>query len=145
MKRIAFQEEWRSSYGPYYAGSVLDRKSTSRYYMILGGNLVIWRSKKHNVVARFSAEDEFRAMKPGVCELLWMEIVLDDLRIKYDNAIRLFCDNKSTVSIAHNLVQHDRTKHEEIDQHFIKGKLENGLINTACVLLKHQMVDVLTK
>ena len=42
----------------------------------------------------------------------------------------LVCDNKSAISIAHNLVQHDRTKHVEIDRHFIKEKLDNGLIAT---------------
>ncbi|RDX99177.1 putative mitochondrial protein, partial [Mucuna pruriens] len=45
-----------------YAGSIVDRRSTCRYCMFLGGNLVTWRSKKQNVVARSSAEAEFRAM-----------------------------------------------------------------------------------
>ena len=97
--------------------------------MFWGGNLVTWRSKKQNVVARSSAEVEFRAMTQGVCELLWMKIILD-LKIKYEAPMGLACDNKSAISIAHSPVQHDRTKHLEIDRHFIKEKLDDGLIAT---------------
>jgi hypothetical protein len=128
-----------------YAGSVSDRRSTTRYCMFLGGNLVTWRSKKQNVVARSSAEAEFRAMAQGVCELLWMKIILDDLKIEYEAPMRLFCDNKSAISIAHNPVQHDRTKHIEIDRHFIKEKLDSGLISTQHVPSGLQLADVLTK
>ena len=128
-----------------YAGSIVDRRSTTGYCMFLGGNLVAWRSKKQNVVARSSAEAEFRAMAQGICELLWMKIILDDLKIKYEVPMRLLCDNKSAISIAHNPVQHDRTKHIEIDRHFIKEKLDNGLVMTTYVPSEHQLADALTK
>lgn len=97
-----------------YARSIVDRRSTTGYCMFLGGNLVTWRSKKHNVVAKSSADAEFRAMAQGVCELLWMKIILDDLKIKYEAPMGLFCDNKFAISISHNPVQHDRTKYIEI-------------------------------
>ena len=80
---------------------------------------MLWRSKKQNVVARSSAEAEFRAMAQGMCKQLWLKIVLEDLKIKWDGPMRLYCDNKSTINITHNSVQHDRTKHIEIDRHFI--------------------------
>ena len=98
------------------------------YCMFLGGNLVTWKSKKQNVVARSSVELEFRAIAQGVCELLQLKIILDDLRIKWEGPIKLYCDNKSTINIAHNLVQYERTKHMEIDRNFIKEKLEGGPI-----------------
>lgn len=128
-----------------YAGSVVDRKSTSGYCTFLGGNLVTWRSKKQNVVAWSSAEAEYRAMAQGVCELLWLKIVLEDLRVKWDGPMKLYCDNKSAISIAHNPVQHDRTKHIEIDRHFIKEKLDSGLICTPYVSTHGQLADILTK
>ena len=90
-----------------YAGSAIDRRSTTEYCTFLGGNLVTWRSKKQNVVARSSIEAEFRAMAQGICELLWLKIILEDLKIKWDGPMKLFCDNKSAISIAHNPVQHD--------------------------------------
>ena len=129
---VLFKRSGNLSIGMYtdvdHAGSVIDRRSTSGYCMFLGGNLVTWRSKKQNVVAWSSVEAEFRAMAQGICELLWMKIILDDLKIKYEVPMKLFCDNKSTISIAHDPVQHDRTKHTEIDWHFIKEKLDSGLI-----------------
>ena len=57
--------------------------------------------------------------------------------------MKLYCDNKSAISIAHNLVQHDRTKHIEIDRHFIKEKLENGLITILYVSSSNQLADIL--
>jgi len=98
--------------------------------LFLGCNLVAWKSKKQTVVSRSSAEAEFRAMTQGICELLWLNNILEDLRIKSDELMRLYCDNKSTISIAHNSVQHDRIKHIEVDRHFIKEQLDSGLICT---------------
>ena len=96
-------------------------------------------------MARSSAEVEFRSMALGLCELLWLRIVLDDLKIKIQGTIDIFCDNQSTINIAHNPVQHDRTKHIEIDRHFIKEKLDGGLIRIPYVLSENQVADVLTK
>ncbi|XP_048139417.1 uncharacterized mitochondrial protein AtMg00810-like [Rhodamnia argentea] len=89
-----------------WAGSP-DRKSISGYCIFLGGNLVTWRSKKQNVVARSSAEAEFRAMAQGVCELLWLKGLLEDLGVSAHLPMMLYCDNKAAISIAHNPVQHD--------------------------------------
>ena len=58
-------------------------------------------------MARSNVEAQFRAMAQGVCELLWLKIILEDLKIRWDGPIRLYYDNKFAISIAHNLVQHD--------------------------------------
>ena len=97
------------------------------------------------MVARSSAESEFRAITQGLFELLLLKIILDDLRIKWDGPMKLYCDNKSTINIAHNPIQHDRTKHIEIDRHFIKEKLEEGVVCMSYVPSKHQLADILTK
>ena len=128
-----------------YAGSVVDRISTTGYCIFLGGNLVTWRSKKQNVVARSSAESEFRAIAQGLCELLWLKIILDDLRVKWEYPMKLYSDNKSAINIAHNPIQHDRTKHIEIDRHFIKEKLEEGLVCMSYVPSECQLADIFTK
>ena len=80
------------------------------------------------MVARSSAEAEFRGMSHGVCELLWLKKLLRDLGFKPNGAMKLHCDNKAAIEIAHNPVQHDRTKHVEIDRHFIKEKLDAGIV-----------------
>jgi hypothetical protein len=76
-----------------------------------------------------NAEAEFRAMAHGVCETLWLKILLKELGFDSKDSIRLYCDNKVTISIAHNPVQHDQTKHLANDRHFIKEKLQ-GVICT---------------
>jgi hypothetical protein len=82
--------------------------------------LVSWRSKKQNVVARSTAEAEYHAMALGVSEGAWLQRVLLELGLSEKDPIMLYCDNKAAISIANNPVQHDRTKHVEIDRHFIK-------------------------
>lgn len=82
----------------------------------MGGNLVTWRSKKQKVVALSSAEAEFRGIAKGLCELLWLRRLLIEICFAPSCEIELFCDNKAAINISHNLVQHDRTKHVEVDR-----------------------------
>lgn len=84
-------------------------------------------------------------MAKGICELLWLKFILENLRIKYDEPIRLNYDNKYAISIAHNPVQHDRTKYIEADKHFIKENLDNDLIYTPYVSSQDNLADLLTK
>lgn len=70
-------------------------------------------------MARSSAGAEIRVMTQGICELLRIKIILDDLKVKWNESMRLYCD-KLAISITHNPVQRDRAKHIEIDGHFIR-------------------------
>ncbi|RDX94369.1 Copia protein, partial [Mucuna pruriens] len=71
--------------------------------------------EKQNVIARSSVETEFRVIAQGARELLWMKIVLNDLKIKYEAPMKLFCNNKCATNIAHNPIRYERTKHIKID------------------------------
>ena len=128
-----------------WVGSVTDKRSTSGYCTFLWENLVTWRSKKQSVVARSSAEAEYRAMTQGICEIIWLKRVLEELRSPVELPMKLFCDNKAAISIANNPVQHDRTKHMEVDQHFIKEKLESGVIYIPFIPTTQQVAGVFTK
>ena len=87
---------------------------------------------------------KFQSMAHGIYEL-WMKIILTDFRVRWEGSMRLYCDNKSTISISHNPIQHDRTKHVEVDQHFIKEKLDSRLVCIPYISTKNQLVDILIK
>ena len=84
-------------------------------------------------------------MAHGMCEGIWLRRVLLELRIPVEKSMKIFCDNQAAISIAKNLVHHDRTKHVEIDRHFIKEKVEEGKIELTYILTSLQTTDILTK
>ncbi|CAL9020206.1 unnamed protein product, partial [Prunus brigantina] len=127
-----------------YEGNITDKHSTSGYFTFVGGNLVTWRSKKQNVVSRSSTESEYRGIAQWVCEILCMRWLLAEIGFRLDVATKLHCDGQSAFEIANNLVQHDRTKHVEVDRHFIKEKLEHKFISIPFVPSLEQIADMLT-
>ncbi|XP_071739272.1 secreted RxLR effector protein 161-like [Rutidosis leptorrhynchoides] len=105
-----------------------DRRSTSGFFTIVGGNLVAWRSKKQKVVSLSSAESEFR-----------------EIGFSPKEAIQILCDNEAAIAISENPVQHDLTKHVEIDRHFIREKLDGEIISLSSIRSEDQLADILTK
>ena len=87
--------------------------------MFIGGNLRSWKSKKQDVVARSSVEAEYQAMTLATCELIWLKHLLQELKFGKDEQMKHLCDNQVALHISSNLVFHERTKHIEVDCHFI--------------------------
>ncbi|CAL8170056.1 unnamed protein product [Prunus armeniaca] len=128
-----------------WAGSITDRHSMSGYFTFVCGNLVTWRSKMQKVVSRSSVEAEYCGMAQGVCKLLWLRRLLRDLGFGPQKPMDLYCDNKTAIAIAHNPMQHDRTKYVEVDQHFVKEKLDAEIISFPFISSEYQLTNVLTK
>jgi hypothetical protein len=122
-----------------------DRKSTTGFCTFVGGNLVTWKSKKQNVVARSSAEAEYRAMASSASELTWIKQILSDFGIQVQIPMKMFCDNQSARHITSNPVFHERTKHIEVDCHFIRENIQAKEIETPFVRSGDQLADVFTK
>ena len=85
--------------------------------------MILWKSKKQSVVSRSSAESECRAMAQFVCEIMWTRQLLMEVGIETSIPAKLWCDNQAAIHIASNLVFHERTKHIEIDCHFVREKI----------------------
>jgi len=99
--------------------SLSDRRSTSGYCVSISGNLISWKGKKQSVVARSSTEAEYRAMSSATCELVWLKKLFQELQFGDVIQMTLICDNQEALHISSNPVFHERTKHIEIDCHFI--------------------------
>ncbi|PON92119.1 hypothetical protein TorRG33x02_121910, partial [Trema orientale] len=94
---------------------------------------------------RSRVEVEFRALAHGVCEGIWLRRILEELKMPFQEPMKMFFDNLAAISIAKNPVHHDQTKHVEIDRHFIMEKIEKGAIQLVYVFTSQQPADILTK
>ena len=92
-----------------------------------------------------STEAEYRVLADTTFELLWLRWLLKDLGVSTSSTTPLYCDNQSAIHIAHNDVFHERTKHIEIDCHFIHCHLVHGVLKLISVSSKDQLVDIFTK
>ncbi|KAH9696545.1 retrovirus-related pol polyprotein from transposon RE2 [Citrus sinensis] len=122
-----------------------DRKSIGSYCIYLGNNLISWSSKKQYVVTRSSAESEYRALAATSAELTWLQSLFTELGINCTDKPTIWCDNISATELARNPVYHSRTKHIEIDMHFIRNKVVAGELRIKYVPSEEQVADIMTK
>nr|GEZ17806.1 copia protein [Tanacetum cinerariifolium] len=92
-----------------------------------------------------STEAEYRALADATCEVSWLKCLFKDLGVTTSSPTTVYCDNASAISLASNLVLHARTKHIEIDCHFVRDKIRQGLIVLTFIPTLHQLADALTK
>ncbi|XP_043725672.1 uncharacterized mitochondrial protein AtMg00810-like [Telopea speciosissima] len=129
-----------------WAGSPVDRRSTTGFCTFVGGNIVTWKRKKQSGVARLSAEAEYRAMASATSEIVWLRILLQELGCETTaKPTKFFCDNQAATHIASNPVFHEKTKHIEVDCHFVREKVQDKTIETPFVCSEDQLADIFTK
>lgn len=128
-----------------WGGCPSTRRSTSGYCVFLGDNLLSWSSKRKPTVSRSSAEAEYRGVANAVAETCWLRNLLRELQSPLAKATIVYCDNVSSVYLSSNPVQHQRTKHIEMDIHFVRDKVATGQIRVLHVPSSLQYADIFTK
>ncbi|KAA0038787.1 putative mitochondrial protein [Cucumis melo var. makuwa] len=126
-----------------WAGSVVDKKSTSGYCTFVWGNLVTWRSKKQSVVARSSTEVEYRAMSLEICKEIWLQNVLSDLHQECETPLKLFVIIKTLLVLL--TTQFSMIELNMLRLIGIKERLGSGSICIPYIHSSQQVADVLTK
>ncbi|GJT95947.1 cysteine-rich receptor-like protein kinase 8 [Tanacetum coccineum] len=132
-------------YDSDWANCPMTRRSTTSYCILLGQSSVSWKSKNQRVVSRSLAKAEYRAMDLTCCEVTWLVSLLKDLGLKDLGAVDLKCDNKEAIYIAATLIFHARTKHIEIDCHYVRDQVKKGEVVPSHVSTKSQFADFLKR
>jgi hypothetical protein len=103
----------------YWAGCMDDRKSTSGYSFNMGSTTIAWSTKKKPIVSLSTTEEKYKAVAKTTCEVVWLRRILEDLREQQEKPIQFICDNQSVIQMTKNTVIHKKTKHIDIQYHFV--------------------------
>ncbi|GJR92437.1 ribonuclease H-like domain-containing protein [Tanacetum coccineum] len=128
-----------------WAGCPSTHRSTSGYCVFLGDNLLSWAAKRQHTLLRSSAKAEYRGVANVVAETVWLRNLLRELHSPLSTATLVYCDNVSAVYMFVNPVQHQRTKHIEIDIHFVRDMVTAGQVRVLHVPSRFQYADIFTK
>jgi len=121
------------------------RMSTSGFCVYLGDNLFSWSAKQQSSLSRSSAEAEYRGVANVVSESCWFQNLLLELHCPATKASLVYCDNVSSTYLSFNLIQHQCTKHIEMDIHFVREKVACGQVRVLHVPSRYQIANIFTK
>ena len=111
---------------------------------MLGGKTISWSSKKQPTVALSSTKAEYKALSHATCEVVWLNKLLLDLQVHHDRFV-LLCDNMSSIYLAKNPMFHARSKHIEVQYHFVREKVLSKKVDIMHINTEWQVVDIFTK
>ncbi|XP_050915169.1 secreted RxLR effector protein 161-like [Lathyrus oleraceus] len=128
-----------------WVGDIETRKSTSRYAFHLGTGAIPWSSKKQPVVTLSTAEAEYIAAAGCATQTIWIRRILEVIHQKQNNPTKIYCDNKSAITLSKNLVFHGRSKHIDIQFHKIRELIAEKEVVIEYCPAEEQIADIFTK
>jgi hypothetical protein len=128
-----------------WGGDANERHSTTGYVFFVGVGAISWNCKKQPTIALSTTEVEYMATSQCTKEAIWLRKLMADVGLVQGGAITIMCDNQGCIALAKNPTHHSRTKHIDIQHHFIGEKLESGEIGLKYCPIQDMVADVLTK
>lgn len=128
-----------------YAGDSESRRSTSGYMFHIGSGIISWASIRQQSVSTSTTESEYVAACQAIKELIWLKSLITELNPRETSAAKFYMDNQSAIRLIKNPVYHKRTKHIDIQYHFIREKYQDNQFSLEYVSTDEQIADILTK
>ena len=128
-----------------WAGDINDRRSTTGYTFLIGGGAICWNSKRQPTIALSTTEAEYMSSTHGTKEAIWLRKLLGDMGYIQDMPTTIMFDNQSCIALTKNPTHHARTKHIDVQHHFVREKVESGEITLDYCPTEDMLADVLTK
>jgi hypothetical protein len=130
-----------------FAGCEDSRRSTTGWVFTLAGGPISWSSQRQRTVATSTMDAEYNAAAEAAKEAVWIRNFINDLRIPgvHIDTVPLYIDNNSALKLTRNPEFHSRSKHIDVKHHFVREKVEEGVINTQRVNTKDNLADIFTK
>ena len=117
-----------------WAGSAINRKSTSGCCFSMGSGVISWFSRKQSCVALSITEVEYFVACLSSCEAVWLRKLLSDLFDLQLDTTCIYCDNQSCVKLSENPLFHDKSKHIKTKYHYIRDICERGVVKLQFVI-----------
>jgi len=128
-----------------WGGDANERRSTTGYVFFVGVGAISWNCKRQPTIALSTTEAEYMATSQCTKEAIWLRKLMADVGLVQVGATTIMCDNQGCIALAKNPTHHSRTKHIDIQHHFIREKLESGEIGLKYCPTQDMVADVLTK
>ena len=128
-----------------YAGDTDTRRSTTGCVVMLNGGPVTWGSRQQQCVSLSTTEAEYVAACETTRQVVWLRNLFQYIGLVQKTATVLFCDNQGAIHLRKNPENHKRTKHIEVQYHYVRKSQSDGIISVQYVSTKNQLADVFTK